>query len=736
MNRRDRHTGGVLAFLAFLAVSAAWIFDPRFDFSLWDNFENFTGMSLHIHRLWLEGHLPILNIHQAMGLPMAGNGYSGVLYFPYTLGLLFLQVFGLDEQALPELMALLHFPLAAVGWWKLMRGLTVKNEFALPTALGILSCGFYIVGHATWQHIGLEYAWLPWTLYFAARIWTDPSPVRAYAGFGITWFLMSVSSHIQHLVYSAMNVLLFSGCVMIAARQTARWRRALLPLIWMPFLALPSVIYLLQTHGLSQRSTALPDTVFFEGSLPIKQLLGLFTPFFEAGGGVFGLNTSLLFFTGLAVPIGLVLIGTGRPRMAWPALVCSLLFLDFSLGENSLFFRFTKAIPVWSSFRWPYKFSFHAISMLSILAAVGLSAMWSRLRTPARVALISAALLISLAIRLPRTSLEILMVVAQTGILLSWILTWRHRAWLGAGFATAYLALALVQSFAQPSHRYLERYGDYGAAYFGMDETLRYRLIPVSFEDCVGESCRMQAQATFDSATANGYLSLSGTIVGTIPSDFSSLIAGNVWGLLNPRTLNFSVASPLLRSLGLRYYLRQNSSSETLDPFLESKGLRRVNSRDGWTLFEDLGAKMVVSVPDRVVPAPPGRLDVQMYGLAGENSAVVEGVGEFFLAAPAEIQRIEWLPGRGVKVAIENESSSPSFLVVSLYPYSFLKAYVNGKQTRLYRTNFVASGVTIEPGRHSVVIQASAVPMVASCVVALTLFVFGMWLGRWKFGTN
>lgn len=731
-HKRDLWIGRGLAFAAFASVAFVWLLDPRFCFSLWDNFENFTGITIYIHRLWLQGHIPIINIHQALGTPMAGNGYSGVLYFPFTIVLFVLDLLGLKPQMLPEVMALIHFPLGVVGWWKLLRAFDVSEEFAIASAFGIVSCGFYIVGYATWQHIGPEYAWFPWTLYFCFRIWRDEQLWTGYAGFGATWFMMAMASHIQHLIYIAVHLGLFCMALVFSDKRRARLGRWLVPLIWMPILASPSFVYLWFTRALSPRADRLPDEVFFEASLPLKQLLGIFSPFFDSGGGAFGLNSSMLFFTGISVPIGLGLIFVRRSRWVWPVLLTGLIFLDFSLGDHSLIYRFTKYIPVWSSFRWPYKFSFHAISMLAVAASIGLSSNWPKIKICDRALLIGAALLLSLLFARPSNWIEILFLSAQVGLMASWFIPSIYRFWFTAIAAALCLSLALVQTFAQPSHRYQETLGAYDATYFSIDTQQQYRMVPVNFQDCQGEICRMQAQSTFDSATSNGYLSLSGTIVGTLPADFANLIAGNVWGILNGRLLASSVASPLLRSLGVRYYLSQDQGGGNFEEFFRTKGLRRLSGKEGWTIFEDSSAQKAASVPERVLPVEVHGLDLRMFDLVGNNTALVEGLDSAINPQATDIKSMQWLPGRGLQARVENLSRGKSFLLMTVYPYPFLKAYLDDSATPFYRSNFTASGVVIPPGEHTVLIEASSTPLFAALVAALLAYVIGLGLALFK----
>lgn len=188
----DKHSllwAGAAPVLAALALLMAWVVHPRFNFNRWDNFEVFTPTSIYAHQLWLSGHIPLINIHQNLGEAIMGNGQSGALYFPFTLGLWVLNLFGVASSALPNLMAFFHFPLAALGWFLFLRIISITNGLAAMGALSLVSSGFFISGASIWQHIGIEYAWFP--LPDGIQLKSKPVPAPCFSASRSRFFLCS-----------------------------------------------------------------------------------------------------------------------------------------------------------------------------------------------------------------------------------------------------------------------------------------------------------------------------------------------------------------------------------------------------------------------------------------------------------------------------------------------------------------------------------------------------------------
>lgn len=713
------------AFAAGLACGiSGWALNSRFSFNLWDNFESFTPVTLTGHGLWLSGHVPVLDLHESLGQPLLGNAQSGLMYFPFTIGLALLHLCGISGERLPELMGVLHIALAWAGWDALLRRLGVREVLAFPIAAGLVGCGFFSAGATIWQHIGIEYGWFPWILWALINVIDGNRLVGMLAAFGAFWFMCAAGSHIQQLIYISINTGAFG--ILYAwshGRLRLRWLELAIMAAWMAALSAPILCYSLALRSMSQRSGALPKEFFFESSLSPKNLLGFLTPFVQIDSNPFADNLSLFAAGGPWLLAGL-LLWRRNSRWLWALLAMGLVFLDFSLGEHGLIYPWTYGIPVWSSFRWPFKFTFHWVMMFAVLAGLMLESEWPRITPNRRLAVALALALGPLLFALPGSTAAWLLWLAQLGVLVGMACL----SSLTIPAAILYVSAAFWLNSEQPAHRYKEHYGKYGAEYFAVEEPEQNRIVPLSATPCEGEICTMQPLANFDSAMINGYYSLTGSQTGISAQAMALLASANAWGVVHPRTASLGVGRMLYRSLGVRYYLVSDRDLPHYQSLFLERGLRPFKQSDGWSLYEDPGRMALVNVPTEVIPVGDQIL-AAFFGDAGESGlrAFVKG-----LSRPIEPRQTRtwdpvWIPGRGLRFEVENDSQKESIVQAALFPWPFLRASaVGGQALEFYPSNGLATAIVIPPGHFTVEIVASLAPLLVSLLLAALAFVAGL----------
>ncbi len=359
-----------IIWIVFVITAATWALNLNFNFNRWDNFEVFTPTTIYSHQLWLLGQIPVINIHQNLGEAILGNGQSGALYLPFTIAVLILKWLGIDLQNIPNVMTLLHLPLAASGWYRLLLLWRLSPGLSAAAAFGMISSGFYLMGSSVWQHIGAEYSLFPWLIFFLHKTLTEAHPRRMAIGFAATWFLTINGAHVQQAVYIVLS--LISYTLLIPGRP---WGRVAWIGFWIITLSLPALSYSLLIRDESLRSGPLPREIFLEGSLELDHLWGLLTPTVSTDASYFGTSRSWFIFTGMWLPLGLISLFWHRKIPLKTLLLLTLpaiLFLDFGLGGNGYVYPWTHTLPVWSSFRWPYKFTFHFLWLFTLAAALGL----------------------------------------------------------------------------------------------------------------------------------------------------------------------------------------------------------------------------------------------------------------------------------------------------------------------------------------------------------------------------
>lgn len=96
--------------------------------------------------------------------------------------------------------------------------------------------------------------------------------------------------------------------------------------------------------------------------------------------------------------------------------------------------------------------------------------------------------------------------------------------------------------------------------------------------------------------------------------------------------------------------------------------------------------------------------------------------------------KVRWLDNQPGKYSMTVESSSPGFLVVLNNYYPGWKAFVDGRQTEIFRANFAFRAVFVPKGQHRVSFVYDPVSFKAGLVVSLislislTILVFGLFL--------
>jgi uncharacterized membrane protein YfhO len=82
------------------------------------------------------------------------------------------------------------------------------------------------------------------------------------------------------------------------------------------------------------------------------------------------------------------------------------------------------------------------------------------------------------------------------------------------------------------------------------------------------------------------------------------------------------------------------------------------------------------------------------------------------------------------KVVLSSESDSDGFLYASDTYYPGWRAYVDGRETKIYRANLAFRAVEVPKGRHIVVFRY--VPLTFYCGLGLTLLGIALCIWLWR----
>ena len=555
-----------LACWAAMAVAAG--LGRFFDYDLWDNFEYFTAILNYAHGLWLKGVVPIWNPYQHLGEPILAAGQPGVLYFPYTLSVLITHLLGLAPGRLMLVIVLLHTPVAAVGWFVLLRRLGVRPVIAAVAALSACLGGFVTGVSTVWIFMQAAFTWLPWVIYGIVRQLTAPGWGGAAAlviGLVATAFL----GHPQMLIYQWLTAGLFLLAFgLLVHRRAAAWPGLLGLLAWAGVLSLPALLPMTELFSLSIRTRSFKIAEFMRRGLSPWALIGWLLPIFRAPTGVFLERASVMGYQGAwvvpAIVAGLLRVDragrdtTGRAFVAC-ALVVMVLLVIAGGGHNPLY-RATYGLPLWSSLRWPFKIFLMSQGVLVLVAALGLE-LWVRdlagLRwlRGAPVALFVLAAVVAAArvgVVADPSGAFVLGLIGAAATLAA--LPWLERRWACVLFAAG--AFASVASVTAAAHdlsmkRYTEGHGRVGAAALGL--TRDVRVLPLTTQDEAAPE--VEPLALFHSATANGYLGATGTTAGLVPTWYSQTLPCDVFGAPDADAARILLGSHLLRTFNVGYLI-------------------------------------------------------------------------------------------------------------------------------------------------------------------------------------
>lgn len=338
-------------------------------------------MRLFIGNSLREGQLPQWYPFEGLGLPFIGNAEG--LFRPFSL----LYAVPVDTLTLIKVEIAACVLLGMLGFFFLARRLGASEPAATLGAIAFALCGY---GSSLQDNLPYLYPYhlMPWVLWAAQRVLTEPRRWRWVTALGVLWAQVVLGGD------PLGAILLGAGVVaMLVAEQ--RWRQ--IPSLLgagalTAGLCLAWVLPAWSLFGESSRVDWKPDATTMSlrlARLPELLLGGAWTDqdlAFALKRALDGpelwahslfLGATVLLFSGLAITVG-----TRRARV-WG--LTAGLFLWASLGAaGGLHTVLRTLFPLLNSFRYPEKYVSMAVLSLCLTAALGvdvvLQAPWSALR--------------------------------------------------------------------------------------------------------------------------------------------------------------------------------------------------------------------------------------------------------------------------------------------------------------------------------------------------------------------
>ncbi len=724
----DAPWSAALLLALWAVVGAAALAGEHFGYDKWDNFEYHTPTLLEAHGQWLDGRLPLWSPHQHMGEPLLASAQPSVFYWPYTAIVLVMRVVGAPPGAFCLWVVLLHLAWMGLGTYRLLRALTVRPTAAWLGSLGVSTCGALTATSSVWIFASPILAWLPWVLRGVVGLLHDD---RVPAHLLLTALGLAMIGFVCHPQFLAYAWLLVGGFAVGGALFAVRRPRALIRVggagVAALLLSAPALLPVLGALPESGREPFAERVFLANAALP-GALLGLLNPVSEVTRGFFFTHSAQLFAQGVwvlpALALALASLLAAPPRGRQPAALGSLpgwlavlavlgaLFTSFALGGQGGLYPLTHGLPVWSSFRWPHKFSSVAVLAVGLAAAVALEIYLrraDRFPAPARLAFAASFLL---AFGLPLLAAEsaaartpagvVSLVAGGAGLsVLPWVDRREVRAvLLGSAWVSAAALGVLVHGVNLKTYR--EALGTVGAEAFGIEPG--YRVLPLSMHRHAWQTdapTSMQQHALFQMATANGYDSLTGFTTSLAPSWYREVVGSDGFGLLPRERTAAVLRSHWLGTVNVRYLVAARDEPELLDELGGIPSLRphRVLSRVA--VFENTRALPRAYFASETRPYSPEALEAGLFANgAPPRTAFAEGSDAVRPRPPARV--VGMRAGGGPALALDVEAPEGGFLVIARTWYPQWKARVDGVPVAVVRTNGAVLGIEIPAGARRV----------------------------------
>ena len=748
--------GVVVGIWACLLLASQLVAD--FTYNRWDNFEYYTTITVDAHSQWLQGVIPFFNHYQLAGEPILANGQPSALYFPYTLLLGLMRFLGVPDEQFPLLVILSHLPIMGAGWFLLMRSLGIRASLAWLGAISIPSSGYMTTYSAVWIFVCPIFTWLPWILLGVLRLLLSQKQISGL--FLVTFGLTAVDyvTHPQFIAYAWLFVLSFA--FFIAHFWLRKWQaisQLTLPALSAVLLSAPALLPVMSLFPHTARTSSFSMEAFLVGSANLSALLGMLSPVFKIDNGFIIHNTSNVFYQGAWVIPALItvwlvfrrgqqIVGSMKNsrhrkktlkemdfsqglRATFKATsFVGLIFLLFSVGKSGGIYPLTQWIPIWSSFRWPHKFAPFALVAIGLAGTIALE-LYARHghKVPVRSRIqVSCVVLIICLVTLALNGSDTLLTVGGSltflvGLLMIPAVFWCdvkkvRTGLLLLGFMSAIGITALTHTLGIKT--YTEEYSSVGPQEFGIDN--RYRVLPLSLHRWIpGQPSAMQQHGLFQSATANSYYSLTGAISAMAPNWYGRYIASNVWGLIPRQNYNRLLSSHFLRTLNVRYLIVAKDDKETIDRVEGNHRYEKMKELERVFVYQDPEALPRAYFADRIKPFTHNEF---IKGLVENHhslkTAFVEGINGHQVWGQGKVKSSQWL--QGGRVVLNIDAPDGGFLVISQTYFPQWKAFVDGKETALFRVNGVIQGFKVDPGATRVELVWTSTAFVLGCWLAVT----------------
>lgn len=365
---KPRRFAALLAFFTFAAFPQVWLGLQTFvyrDFGLFS-----YPLAFHFRESFWRGELPLWNPLSNCGIPFLAQWNTQVLYPPALFYLIFPLSWSLG------VFCLLHLFWGGLGMYFLAQGWT-QNRFAAAFAAIAFAFSGIMLSSLIWPGTIAGLGWMPWVVWLTVRAWRSGGKVLILAALAGAMQMLSGAAEVVLLTWLLLGSLSVADLVQGNHPRGKIIRRAGLVVV---LIAALSAAQLLPFLDLLDHSRLQQDISAAVWPMPATGWANFLVPMFHEVSyqGVFIQGNqswvASYYVGGTVIALALLAVWRLRQGRLWLLAGLAVFCLVLALGDATPIYGWvSRSVGIIGLMRFPVKFVVVAVLVLPLLAACALA---------------------------------------------------------------------------------------------------------------------------------------------------------------------------------------------------------------------------------------------------------------------------------------------------------------------------------------------------------------------------